>query len=169
MRGFSLIIGLILVLAGILALLNATGVVQVGWRQMWPIFVLAPGLIFELSYFTRRDKKYAGILVPGGILVTYAVLFFFNAFTQFQWIRLLWPVFILGPAVGLFQLYLTDRKYRNLMVPITILTIISTVFLLVNFASEGIGGIILPLVLIGVGLFILWTYFRNDSRKRSKG
>lgn len=168
MKGFVMIIGLVLILVGVLALLNATGMVNVGWSQMWPVFVLAPGLIFELSYFSGGKSRQPGLLVPGGLLITYGIFFFFNAFTGFRWMHILWPVFLLGPAAGLFQLYLFDRRDRNLLVPVGVLSTIALIFLLVNLASTGVGGVVFPILLILIGSLILWSYVRTNRRKSAR-
>lgn len=123
----------------------------------WPVFVLIPGLVFEASFFV--SGRNAGLLVPGGILTTIGLLFFFETFTNWRFAEYTWPVYILAVAIGLAQLYLFGIRQRGLLVPIFILTLVAVV----SFAMLVFGGIfswlnysmVLPVVLILIGLYIL--------------
>jgi len=70
------------------------------------LFVLIAGIFFEASYFI--SCKDAGLLVPGGILITYGLLFLFNVYYGWNLMDNLWLIFPLGVAIGLFQLYLFE-------------------------------------------------------------
>ncbi len=126
-------------------------------EYFWPVFVLIPGLVFEASFFLSGRNP--GLLVPGGILTTIGMLFFFETFTNWRFAEYTWPVYILAVAVGLAQLYLFGTRQRGLLVPVFILTLIAVV----SFVMLVFGGIftwmnystVLPVVLILVGLYIL--------------
>jgi hypothetical protein len=126
-------------------------------EYFWPIFVLIPGLVFEGSFFI--SGRNAGLLVPGGILTTIGMLFFFETFTNWRFAEYTWPVYILAVAIGLAQLYLFGIRERGLLIPIFILTLIAVV----SFVMLVFGSIInwlnystvLPVVLILIGLYIL--------------
>ena len=157
-----LILGLILIVAGILGLLSGFGVLSVGWGQIWPLFLVIPGLLFEFGFFLngRRDP---GLLVPGGILLTYGILFAFCSAYGFSWMGKLWPFFLLGPAIGIFQIYLFGTHDKSLLIPVGILGGLSLIFLLANLTTMDIGSILFPVILIIVGIVILLHARREDK------
>ncbi len=119
MRKGEYITGIILILIGGVFLLNNFGLIEIDFEIQWPLFLLIPGLIFELSFFIRR--KDAGLLVPGGILTTYGLLFYANEIYSWDLISDLWPIFPLGVAIGLFQLYLFGGREKALLIPVGII------------------------------------------------
>ncbi|MEX2104353.1 MAG: hypothetical protein WD907_03350, partial [Bacilli bacterium] len=121
-------IGFILIAIGIFALLSKLGWALFSWNLVWPIVLFGPGLMFHYAYFSRRIRN-AGILVPGGILTTYGLLFFFCGLFGYHWMGTLWPFFIIGVAVGLFELYLFEGRNSGLLIPIFILSAIGITFL----------------------------------------
>lgn len=126
-------------------------------EYFWPVFVLIPGLVFEASFF--MSGRNPGLLVPGGIVTTIGMLFFFETFTNWRFAEYTWPVYILAVAIGLAQLYLFGTRQRGLLIPVFILTLVAVV----SFAMAVFGGIlswlnystVLPVVLILIGLYIL--------------
>jgi len=76
MKKINYLFGLFLLFIGVLLILASFGVIEIVWDNLWPLFILIPGIVFELSYFIYR--KDAGLLVPGGILITYGLLFLVN-------------------------------------------------------------------------------------------
>ncbi|MGM0641219.1 MAG: hypothetical protein ACQESN_07360 [Thermotogota bacterium] len=126
------------------------------WEYIWPLFILVPGLSMELDFFTKRNSKDAGELVPGGILLVIGTFFYFNIFTNFKYMDLLWPIFILAPAFGLFQLYYFGKREKGLLVPVGILSVLGLIFLLTNLTTTAIGGSIIGAAFILIGLLILF-------------
>jgi len=120
MNRIHYILGILLVGIGILFLLSNFGFIEISWKYLWPLFLLVPGIIFEFGFFIYR--KDAGLLVPGGILTTYGLLFLANVIYGWQLMEFLWPVFLLGVAIGLFQLYLFGEREKALLIPVGILT-----------------------------------------------
>ncbi|WP_026073732.1 hypothetical protein [Acetivibrio cellulolyticus] len=122
-----------------------------------PILVLGIGLSFEASYFINRRAP--GLLVPGGILSTIGLLFFFEVTTNWQFASRTWPIYVLSVAIGLFQLYLFSGKPKGLLIPIFILLAVTVSFLsmtilsvfnsLINFR------LVISILLILFGLFIV--------------
>ncbi len=152
MKRNNFIPGLLLIGAGILMFAGKLGVLDIGVGVFWPMFLIVPGLIFEFSFFTTGQNP--GSLVPGGILTVYGLFFFFNILTKWTFMDSLWPVFILGPAIGLLQLYLFGNRARGVLIAASILGIISTVmlsFTLFGFAVDYIA----PVLLILLGILIL--------------
>jgi len=158
MKRSSTFPGILLITAGVLLLASNLGIFKFNWAFIWPLFLLGPGLTFELSYFATRRNP--GVLVPGGILTLYGLFFYFNMITNWSFMDSLWPIFILGPGLGLFQLYLFGGRDRGVLIASSILGFISLSFLtftLFGFAADFIG----PGALILFGLLIL-----TKNRKR---
>ncbi len=152
MKNNNMFPGIILIGLGATMLANRFGLISLGIELFWPLFLLIPGLMFEISYFTTGRN--AGTLVPGGILTVYGLLFFFNILTKWSFMDSLWPIFILGPAVGLFQLYLFGDRSRGVLIASAILGTLSLVFLsfsLFGFALDYLA----PVLLILLGSLIL--------------
>jgi len=152
------------ILAIILIVLGGSGILNqlFGWHlfrqiDLGGMFVLIPGLWFEYSYFSNhRSPK---LLVPGGILTTIGVLVLIESNTMPFVQDYIDSFYILAPAVGLFQLYLHDKKDKGLLIPVGILTAIA----LMDFASEIMGtlfffmdkSIIWPIIFMIVGVALL--------------
>lgn len=126
-------------------------------EYFWPVFVLIPGLVFEAGFF--MSGRNPGLLVPGGILTTIGMLFFFETFTNWRFAEYTWPVYILSVAIGLAQLYVFGIREKGLLIPVVILTLVAVV----SFVMMVFGGIlswlnysmVLPAVMILIGLYIL--------------
>lgn len=129
--------------------------------RLWPLFILIPGLGFELAYFA--EHKAAGLLVPGGILTTLGLLFLFETYTNWSFSAYTWPVYILAPAVGLFQLYLFGNRNKGLLIPVSILTIVALFSFFGTSYAFISRSLIWPVILIVVGLIILFGKSDNDS------
>ncbi len=132
-------------------------------RYLWPLFVLVPGLLFEASYFTYR--KAPGLLVPGGILITNGMLFFFEVFTHWQFAAYTWPVYIVAVVVGLFQFYIATGRPRGLLAAIGVLALVA-IIASISIMCHAIlrvepHKIILPAALILIGGYILYTGIRK--------
>ncbi len=157
-------LGTILVAMGIFLLANNVFDFKFfSMERLWPVFVLGVGLVFEMGYFFRRDNP--GLLVPGGILTTIGLLFFFETFTNWHYSAYTWPIYPLAVAIGLFQLYFYSGRNRGLLIPVFILTAVSVI----SFSMMLMGNLfmwlnmsfVLPAILIlcGVGLIL-----KNVSR-----
>jgi hypothetical protein len=105
-------LGLILVSLGLLVLLNRPLLLVIGPRLLWPLILIIPGLIFELAYFKTGQNP--GLLVPGGVLLVIGSIFMTAGIAGYGIIAKIWPLFIMAPAVGLFQLYWFDEKEKAL-------------------------------------------------------
>lgn len=116
----------LLVPAGILLTLGGTFLLGelLSYSLVWPAFIAAPAVGLLLLYlFGDRSP---GLLVPIGILFTIAGTCFFSEL--FNLWGVLWPGFIIAPAVGLFLLYIAGNREPGLLIPIFILTGIAIVF-----------------------------------------
>lgn len=146
----ELIPGTILVILGILFLLPKLGI---DFGNLWPTFILAPGLAFFVFYFSSGDRpKNAGILIPATITTLIAVFFFALNFTSWKYMENLWPLFpIIVAASFYFAYFMGLPKGRGILIPANILTAVGITFLLVNFLSVNLW----PVLLIMAGLYFL--------------
>ncbi len=157
-----MVLGLILIVFGMFGILHNFEVVDVSWARMWPLFILVPGILFELGFFIGGRKE-PGLLVPGGILLTYGLLFLFCASNNFQYMSLLWPMFLVGPALGLLQVYVFGGRDRSILIPVGILGTLSIIFLTANLTTYKIGGMIFPVMLMLIGAFIILGTSKNNK------
>ncbi|MGG7176836.1 LiaF transmembrane domain-containing protein [Clostridium paraputrificum] len=158
--------GLLLVAIGVLGILSRIFNIHIfrPW-EMWPLFILIPGLFFEFAYFS--SKKNPGLLVPGGILTTIGCLFIFEILTRWRLSAYTWPIYILAVAIGLFQLYWFGGKEKGLLIPVGILTSVAVV----SFWSMVFGNIftwmnrsiVAPLILVVIGICILFKKDKTSS------
>ncbi|GGG89104.1 MULTISPECIES: hypothetical protein [Paenibacillus] len=146
--------GILVLLAGVVILLGKLGVFSFLGAIFWPLLVLIPGILLHVFYFGRLFP--AAVLVPGGILIVYAVLFIVCNIFGWNSLKYLWPLFIFGIAVGLYEYYLlSSTKERVILTASIALAASSAVFLaLVLLWSWGIYAI--AIVLIGAGSWMLF-------------
>ncbi|MFT8314347.1 MAG: DUF5668 domain-containing protein [Clostridium sp.] len=163
-KGLS--VGIILVIIGAILLLN--NILNLNFfsiSNFWPLFVLIPGLVFEAGYFLT--KRNPGLLVPGGILTTLGLLFFFETFTGWQFAASTWPIYPLAVAIGLFQLYLFGYKQIGLLIPVFILGGISLISLAIIIMNDFFwwinGSILVPALFILIGIVILFNSFKSKK------
>jgi hypothetical protein len=142
-------IGGVFISIGVIFLLANFHLISI--RSFWPVFVLGPGLGFIIAFFAQ--KKNYGMLMPGSILTTIGILFFYCEIAGWHSMEYLWPFFIIAPGIGFFALYYFGEKDRHLLIPATILTSIGFIFLAVNNAETYTW----PIILIIVGLWLLFN------------
>lgn len=163
-RGTRVFWGLLCLLLGAALLANVVLKIDFfGMRNLWPLFVLVPGLCFESVYFSTR--RAAGLLIPGGILTIIALLFFFEIATRWRLSEYTWPVYIAAVAFGFFQFYLASGKRREILVLVSILSIAAGtsmfIILLNAFVAYVNKNAIVAAALILVGVVLLATGFRR--------
>jgi hypothetical protein len=145
-------IGGIFIAAGILFLLANFGLFSL--EHVWPIFVMAPGIIFFIAYLDNKQNY--GFLMPASILTIIGLLFFYCEFAGWHRMETLWPFFIIAPGCGFFLMYYLGPKEKGLLIPASILTFIG----FLNLAVNNPEGYIWPIILIVVGLWML--IFKKD-------
>lgn len=159
-------VGAILLIA-IGVLFFATQVLGVNiWSMFglsWPLFIFLPGLVF-LALAFLGDKKAAGFVVPGAIITgTGAILAVQNATGRWEswaYVWTLYPVFL-----GFALMFLgrrtdsqkTEQTGRGFVTWGTVGFLIGFTFfeLLIFGGMAGLGNLLLPLILIGVGVLML--------------
>jgi len=161
-----LLIGSAMILIGLVGLLTNFKIVTINWGQSWPLSVLIPGILFEINFFIK-GRKDLGLLVPGGILITYGILFYVCSIYGFQLMDILWPLFLMGPAIGLFQIYLFGNHDKAVLIPVGILGGLSLIFLISNISTMDFGGIVLSFVPIIVGVILISGTFIKNKKSAS--
>ena len=140
----------LLVPAGILAGVGATLLLGSTFHLMtyvWPGFILAPAFGLFLLYVFSKEHS-AGLLVPVGILTTVAMTCFISSVLGI-W-EIMWPGFVLSPAVGLLLLYLFgEEKNNGLLIPVFILggisafSFFSMLMISASYSKVGIAAIMI--------------------------
>lgn len=170
------VFGSIFIILGALFLLKNLNIIDPFWTsfnissiisKFWPaLFLLLPGLLFHLNYFSGR-KKDPGMLVPGGIFLVLGAAFQINML--FGGWDIVWPLYIFSVAFGLFELYAFGTRDRSLLIPICILSGLSILFFISFSANKLLSfntkPFTIPVILIGAGLLVLFSG-RGSSGKQ---
>jgi len=108
----SLFIGIFLLVLGVLALagnllLSARGLAFIGSFTLWPLLVVAAGLLFVMPpFFFRRIRGLSGMAVPGlPVLTTGAILLACTLSGNWSLWAKLWPLEVI--AIGLAFVFMT--------------------------------------------------------------
>jgi hypothetical protein len=152
--------GIILLLAGVVILLGKAGLFTVLGAIFWPLLVLIPGILLHVLYFGRLIPAVA--LVPGGMLVVYALLFIACNISGWDSLRILWPFFLFGIAAGLYEYYMFGGSSvpRVVLTAAIVLAAASmAIFLLILLWSWGI--YVVAAAMIAAGGWMMFV-----SRKR---
>ena len=156
MRKNNMVLGVILLGLGAVALLNNFGLINFHfsiWR-LWPLIFLIPGLVFELNYFNNNGP--VGLVVPGGILLTYGAIFMICSIFGYQHMIYLWPWTVGSVGIGLYQLYLFGERHRPLFwVSFGFITfaVLSSSLALLSIK----GSYVFPALLIVAGVALLYN------------
>ena len=84
-RGNTSLGGLLIITGGLLLaarLLFRNPLFSLDPGDFWPMIIFLAGAGFELAYYI--SLRAPGLLVPGGILITYSLLFFFETATNWR-------------------------------------------------------------------------------------
>lgn len=146
--------GLIIVAVGIVLLLGKLGIFGFFWGLLWPVFILAIGVLLHMLFFGRMLPS--GVLIPAGILITISLIFFFCNIFGWAAMEYLWPGFIFAVAVGLYEFYLFDKdKPRGAFTAAVILAVVAALFFgLTLLFTVGIYFIALVLIIGGAVMFM---------------
>lgn len=147
MKKKTLVPGIVLIVLGIIFLLpNFT---SLRWREIWALFVLAPGIWLFVLYAGDREKY--GLLMPASVITVCGAILLYCSLTDWSAMEDLWPLFIMAPGLGFVLMYLLGKKEPGLLVPAVVLLGLGLLFL-VNWDLHGF---FWPVILIGIGLFLL--------------
>jgi hypothetical protein len=134
------------------ALFLAINLLEIEWRNVWPLLFFAIAAVNFLIFLSNR-RNY-GVLMPAAIMVVYGILFQYCAVAGWWHMGELWPLFILGPGLGFFMMYLFGKREPGLLVPAFVLTGLSAAFFLA-FGPLRYYSRFWPVILIIAGLLLL--------------
>ncbi len=102
-------------------------------------------------------------LVPGIFLILLGLVFLLPNFTQLT-LGDLWPLFVLGPGIYFFILFLQDRKNYGVLMPGTILMVIGLLFSYCTIAGWDAMNTLWPLFIIapGLGFFLMFSFGKKE-------
>ncbi len=154
MRNRQYSAGMLIILLGIVILLGKTGVFSFAAGMFWPLFVLAPGLLFHYFYFARIMPS--GVLIPGGILISVSIIFFICNVFGWDHMAWMWPGFPLAVALGLYEYYLFDHDHpKGVLTAAMILGVLSIVFFSFTILfTPGIYFLAIALIVAGAALML---------------
>lgn len=146
-------IGIVFLLAGLVIMLGRLGLFSFLGTNFWPLFVLIPGILLHVLFFGRLLPSAA--LVPGAILTIYALIFFFCIAFGWDKMQYVWPFFILGVAVGLYEYHLFDTSHPKQILTAAIILALVAVSLFVIMLLWGWGVYLIAAVLIAIGAWLV--------------
>lgn len=153
--------GTLFLVAGAFLILGPIGVISNYGEWILPAILLGVSLAFHLQFFLSSGRN-DGLLVPAGILLVYGFLFLAVQIWNASF-EMLWPLFILGPAVGLFEMYAFSGGRSGSMIPVFILTVIGGGFLLITCGILSNFMYVVAVLLIGVGAACMINAFIRTS------
>ena len=139
--------GITLVILGVLFLVFNLS--SLSLRDLWPVFFIALGLYFVILF--AIDRKDYGVLMPASIFLVMGGMFQYCQIEGWWMMRILWPLFLIGPGVGFFLLYFFGKKESGLLIPAYILSGLGVLFFLI----ESEGWYLWPILLIAAGAILL--------------
>lgn len=160
-------LGIFIAAAGIVILFGKLGVFGFLGRTLWPLVILVPGLFLHVLFFTRRAS--ATVLLPAGILTVYGLMLGLCNAWGWGLMRHLWPLLLLGIAVGLYEysLYSSSRT-GGLTTTAVILGLLSLVLFI--FSLLGTGALyLLGAVLIAAGIWLMAGRGKPGGRRKWNG
>ncbi len=108
--------GLILILIGGGALYNSLFLENLfTLSNLWPLFILLPGLYMEIDYFSNHRRRDPRVLIPGGFLTLAGLYFMINEFMPLR-DSITYPVFIVILGVSILQYYIVKPSDLGLLV-----------------------------------------------------
>ncbi|MNJ68518.1 hypothetical protein D3C77_647740 [compost metagenome] len=95
------------------------------------------------------------MLLVGGILVVYSIIFFIGIIGGWSTLKYIWPGFILGIAVGLFEYDRFGRRYQQgVLAGALILGVLSIVLLSLSLFTWSLIYVLAIILIIG-GIYLI--------------
>ena len=163
----SIFPGLLLITIGLLLLINKLLPGYLTWRHVYPLVLLALGILMLLSAFSR-SRKDRGAVFPGTILFLIGLFFSLRNFdlVEYYYVREVWPIFLIIAGVGFLALFLVRPEDTGNLIPAGILLTLGVLFLLkkLYLIDVELGEIIAdywPVILILIGANIIFVSLRR--------
>ena len=156
----------ILIAVGVLFFLTQTLNINIWgiFGLSWPLFIVLPGLLF-LAIAILGDKKVAGFIMPGTIITGTGLLLWVQNTTghweSWAYAWSLYPVFVglgltfLGRRTGNANSEKTGRGLVTWGI-VAFLVLFAFFEVLIFGGLAGLGNVLVPLLLIGVGAYLLF-------------
>jgi len=156
------IAGLILIAFGglylTLKILDLNNILTFYFWDLWPFTIIAIGAFFEIIYFS--NKRYHGVLIPGGILTTIGLLHLFEVITSWEFSSYTWPIYTLAIFIGFFQVYLVKKEKWALTLSLIfffIFLFLSSLVVIYTIGLEISFSIMFSILVIVIGFILLFT------------
>jgi hypothetical protein len=172
----------ILIGVGVLFFLTQTLNINIWgiFGMSWPLFVVLPGLLF-LALAILGDKKVAGFIMPGTIITgTGLLLWVQNATGHWESWAYAWSLYPVFVGLGLTFLgrrtenSKTEKTGHGMITwGIVAFLILFAFFEVLIFGGlAGLGNVVVPLLLIGVGAYLLFggraRMFEDKSKRKNE-
>ncbi len=167
----SLYMGLILILIGGGALYNSLFLEDLfSIENLWPLFIMLPGLYLEIDYFTNFRRRDPSVLIPGGILTLIGLFFLLKEFLPLM-NSITSPVIMMIIGLALLQYYAAKPVDRGMLV-ISITLIVLGLFMIYGrvigqFPYWFNYNTIRALVILLLGLYLVARTSRKDRKPDS--
>ncbi len=146
--------GTLLLLVGVAILaLQIIGVNVISW----PLIMIGGGVLLFLFLF----KSTKVIILPSSIIVFLGIFFYIHELLGWGLMNILWPFFPAIIGASFFVTYLTTRK-KGFSIVAYILFGVFGLLMLINLTTN-LKSYILPLVIIGIGIFF-FLYGKKDDK-----
>ncbi|MHB9033739.1 MAG: hypothetical protein ACYC6L_11920 [Anaerolineae bacterium] len=155
----AITIGLILIIIGLLATLSQLFGGSV-WTYLWPGLIILPGILMFVGML-MGGKPAGGLAIPATIVTILGIVLFYQNLFNLWWTwSFIWA--LVGPvATGLgiiiFSLYTDnpDARKGGLVVLVIGLVFLAIFGLAFGVNNSFLAGFIVPLFLIGLGVYIV--------------
>lgn len=126
-----------------------------GFNIFWPFFIIVPGLVF-LFFAATGDKGTSALAIPGTIITGTGLILFYqsvtNDWSSWTYVWTLYPVFV---GMGLLYMGRRTGDKGNAQVGRGLIFGGLVGFALFWALFGGLSGVVVPLALIGAGLWLL--------------
>ncbi len=154
------LLGIFLIAIGAVLVMDHYHIIYFNIWDLWPLALVYIGLKAERDYFSGNAS--GRNLLTGATFLTYGLFFLVSEFTTWNVQGNLWPLYIMGPALGFLQMaYYGHRPRANYRTGMILLGI-SLLFLVENFVNLNYD-LILFVGLIAVGLYLLRKPANSDD------
>lgn len=102
-------------------------------------------------------------LIPGVLLIVFGVFFLAVNFVGVDF-EDIWPVTLLVPAIAFFIMFARDRRQYGLLMPGTILVVLSVLFFTCQIRGWTLMDVLWPIFMLapGLGFIMLYLFGRRD-------
>jgi hypothetical protein len=124
--------GLTLIIIGSVIILNSIDlfyfedlIYMIDLGNNWPYILVLFGLIFWVRFF--KDTEDYELIMPATILTSFGTIFILFNYSDYTF--LIWPYFILAPALGLWLMQLSPYRKKDHSIAAVILTCVGFYFI----------------------------------------